>query len=100
MKNSTSSNPPKLISNNAKNINKSDIKGSSNDGISSIGNKTRDSFTTDPSDTESVRNTPSPDVSSNNKFSTSSEEKDFECHLCSKKFSQYFHFRKHLLSHL
>lgn len=95
-KNSNSSNTPKLSTNsNGKN----ELK-ISNDNVNNTSVKTRDSFSTDPSDTESVRDTPPPDMPTSNKFSSSCDDKDFECHLCCKKFSQYFHFRKHLLSHL
>ncbi|XP_015916473.1 insulinoma-associated protein 1b [Parasteatoda tepidariorum] len=98
MKNSNAGNPPKLLSNNSAKIgNKNELKISIK---SEVINKVRDGFSTDPSDTESIRDTSSPEVTSNRRLSTPGEDKDFECHLCSKKFSQYFYFRKHLLSHL
>ncbi|XP_054713245.1 insulinoma-associated protein 1a-like [Uloborus diversus] len=94
-KNSTAPNPPKLITGSKK-----EHKVLSTDSLIRPMNKTRDSFSTDPSDTESIRDTPPPEMSTVNRFNSQNEDKSFECHLCSKKFSQYFYFRKHLLSHL
>ncbi|KAF8789179.1 Insulinoma-associated protein 1b like protein [Argiope bruennichi] len=89
-----SKNQPKLLSNSAeKSVVKTDIKLPIKEG-------SHQGFTTDPSDTESIRDASSPELSSNRRYSTSSDDKDLECHLCCKKFSQYFYFRKHLLSHL
>ncbi|GFY71202.1 insulinoma-associated protein 1 [Trichonephila inaurata madagascariensis] len=89
-----SKNPPKLLSNSTdKIILKAEVKTPIKDG-------SMQGFSTDVSDTESIRDTSSPELSSNRRYSTSSEDKDLECHLCRKKFSQYFYFRKHLLSHL
>ncbi|GIY56734.1 insulinoma-associated protein 1 [Caerostris darwini] len=86
-----SKNAPKLLSNSTdKTVTKTvSIKEASHQG-----------FSTDPSDTESVRDTSSPELPSNRRYSTSSEDKDLECHLCGNKFSQYFYYRKHLLTHL
>lgn len=96
-KNSNSTNSPKVLSNS--NV-KNELKLSSNDSVSNTNVKVRDGFSTDPSDSESARDTPPPEMPAINKFSSTCDDKDFECHLCNKKFSQYFHFRKHLLSHL
>lgn len=87
-------NPPKLVS--SKGSTKPELKNPLKEAIITK----KDGFCTDPSDTESLRgDASSPDIFSR-RYSASSEDKDFECHLCCKKFSQYFYFRKHLLSHL
>ena len=96
-KNSNPPNSPKILTNS--NV-KNEFKLSSSDSVHSTNGKTRDGFNTDPSDSESARDTPPPEMPTINKFSSTCDDKDFECHLCNKKFSQYFHFRKHLLSHL
>ncbi|KAG8192290.1 hypothetical protein JTE90_002115 [Oedothorax gibbosus] len=91
-------NPPKLVSSKGSAI-KQELKNPLKDAIITK-TSPKDGFCTDPSDTESLRgDASSPDVFKR-RYSTSSEDKDFECHLCCKKFSQYFYFRKHLLSHL